>query len=188
MVNRKVSQSEIDGRRIIIRILMAKGIRKPGDLLKHPRLVAHFEGYKNPYATIRKDIDQVKKENRKAVEIAQIEEIGEYVAALENQLTECWMRLPHLKGTAVVRMMRCIGEITKDIARARGIDPYNIDPKILQLNKEIDQEVKQETINRDTFALPDDIGLLADVANIQKRHKIGLEQSKIKENKGTMDI
>jgi hypothetical protein len=139
----KHGKEQLEERREILRSLLARGINKPGRILKTKAIKGYYEGYKHKYATVKKDIEAVRKEYNEMSQLVN-EDIarGDLMMQYEETLQKAWSDLAGLEGRAKVTMMKFIHELNKDIARLNGIDPERIDPKHFQLNVENDNSIR----------------------------------------------
>lgn len=121
----KVSQRELEERREKVRRLLRSGLR-PSEILKN--LQSNYEGYKDPYATLRKDIAAVKKQDVEALRLGGMDEhLADYIGRLEELYQRAILDATRLSGTAKVGALNKAHEIARDLARAKGINPDKLD-------------------------------------------------------------
>lgn len=139
----KNGKAELKERREIIRSLLARGINKPGRILKAKALQGKYDTYKNKYMIVKTDIEAVRKENLALSKLVDGDTAkGDLMVQYEETLQKAWSDLGNLQGRARVSMLEFIHELNKDIARLNGIDPERIDPKHFQLNVENDNSIR----------------------------------------------
>lgn len=133
----KNGMEDLKERREIIRSLLARGINKPSRILKSKAMEGRYDGYKNPYDSVKNDIEAVRKENIELSKLVNGETAkGDLMVQYEETLQKAWTDLSQLQGRARVSMMKFIHELNKDIARLNGIDPERIEPVPVQVNME----------------------------------------------------
>lgn len=120
MSRAKVSKDELDARRDEVRKHLRRGLR-PREILQV--MATHYQGYKNPYGTLTKDINAVREEDARAARLVQPDEaLTEYIGQLEQLYSQAVMDSIRLDGTAKVGALNAAKELAKDIARAKGVD------------------------------------------------------------------
>lgn len=133
----KHGKEQLEERREILRSLLARGINKPGRILKTKAIKGYYEGYKHKYATVKKDIEAVRKEYNEMSQLVNEDTArGDLMMQYVETLQKAWSDLAGLEGRAKVTMMKFIHELNKDIARLNGIDPERIDPVPVKVNME----------------------------------------------------
>lgn len=138
----KHGKEQLRERRELIRSLLARGINKPGRILKAKAMEGKYDTYKNPYMIVKTDIEAVRKENLELSKLVNGETArGDLMAQYEETLQKAWTDLGNLQGRARVSMMKFIHELNKDIARLNGIDPEMIDSFPFNVNVENDNSV-----------------------------------------------
>lgn len=132
-------KAQLDQRRDIIRSLLARGINKPGRILKQQAVQGMYEGYVNKYVVVKSDIKAVRKENIEIAKAFDKESVhGEYIVQLEELLQQAWSDYGKLDGNSKVSMLKFIRELGKDWARLNGIDPDRIDRPLFNVNVDVD--------------------------------------------------
>ena len=133
----KNGKAELKERREIIRSLLARGINKPGRILKAKALQGKYDTYKNKYMIVKTDIEAVRKENLALSKLVDGDTAkGDLMVQYEESLQKAWSDLGNLQARARVSMLEFIHELNKDIARLNGIDPERIDPVPVKVNME----------------------------------------------------
>ena len=139
MSRAKVTNEEIECRRELIRIYMARGITRPRQLLDENELKERYDIYKNPYPVLRHDIEIIRKENNKVlVVIGGDEVLGDYRVAIEELICTTWAALDKIAGTgnpnSVNLLIKTLSGLYKDYSRIMGVDIDKLDSqKILNL-------------------------------------------------------
>lgn len=137
----KKGKKQLEERRDLIRSLLARGINKPARILKVKEIPGYYEGYKNVYGMIKKDIEAVRKENVAIAKALNKESVhGELISQIEETIQQAWSDYGKLGGHAKVSMIRTIRELYKDLARLNGMDPEKIDSPLFKVD--IDNKIE----------------------------------------------
>lgn len=185
MTNPKVPLEEIEKRRELIRGFMARGITRPSKLLQQPQIKATYEGYKNPYERIRRDIKIVRKENAKVLgTITGDEVLGDYRVGLQELISKTWIELEDTMVSdnpfGVNLLIKRLADLYKDYARSMGVDVEKLDPQqLIHLRGGYDVNVdgKVEVAKTHEFRFPDDPKARAIATRLVEQIRAGEDKS-----------
>lgn len=151
----KHGKEQLERRRDIIRSLITRGVNTPGRILKQKSVDGIYDDYKNPYDTVKKDIEAV----RKSFLVNAREDDNEMARAellmeIEEMVQQAWSDYGKLEGRPKVAMLTQLVSLYKDKARLRGVDPERIDVQYMKVGNvttnvennsyEVDPELKED--------------------------------------------
>ena len=85
-----IPKQQIELRREKVRMLMARGVRKPAQILANKSMKDEYSIYKDPYATCRHDMKKVNQDNENLVKSGLVDgALGSYISSLYELLQNC---------------------------------------------------------------------------------------------------
>lgn len=162
MAKSNVTREELEHRREIVRSLMARGFSRPTKILNQKALKGYYDSYSQPRAVVKKDMDAVRKENVRVLNVFNGDEIlGDYISEIDELISEQWHLIQliieedEFNAMAYNAALKQLSELYIKKARAKGVDIEKLDAQqIIQMIGDVN--LNNKVSGKVEVAIPDD--------------------------------